>query len=161
METEDMFKLGKWAMWFAAILFTINLLASNVSAQDCESYDLYGAVTDDAGKMLPGALVEILDATTKELAKPDTGEKKVPRVVTGKDGRYALFILDLPNIQNGQDFILRISRSGFISHEERINIFYCGFKRDAKLVRAKPSGNSKIKTKRSIKKRVSPKGARR
>lgn len=148
-----MFTLNSPIKWIAGAIFTINMLASAAPAQDCETYDLYGAVTTGAGKVVPGALVEVLDVQTKELIKPKAGSKVVPKIITGSDGRYTLFILDLPNIQNGQDFILRVSKSGFITREEKINIYLCGFKEDVRMVRSKQLAKSKTKMKGSRKAR--------
>ena len=138
---------------FLVTIFTINLLAAAASAQDCETYDLSGVVTDEVGKAVRGALVELLDVQTKEVIKPNPSSKAVPKIISGSDGRYMFSVLDLPNIENGQDFIFRVSKSGFITHEEKINIYLCGFKRDVKIVKSEQSGKSKTKKKRSGKAR--------
>ena len=129
--------------WFLVAVFTFSLLATAASAQECEYYDLYGAVTNEAGKAVKGARVELLDVRTKELINLNPGAKAVPRIMSGSDGRYTFSILGLPNIQNGHDFLLRVSKSGFIAHEEKINIYHCGFKRDIKLMKSKQSGKKK------------------
>ena len=153
-----MLKLKMSLKWFVGIICTIILLAATASAQDCDTYDLYGAVTDEAGKAVQGALVELHDVQTKELIKrgPGPSSKAVTKIMSGSDGRYVLSILGLPNITNGQDFLLRVSKSGFIAHEEKINIYLCGFKRDIRMVKSEPSGKSKQKTKRSRKARRGP-----
>ena len=150
-----MIKLKMSLRWFVCIIFTIILLAATASAQDCDTYDLYGAVTDEAGKAVQGALVEFLDVQTKEPIKrgPGASSKAVTKIMSGSDGRYVISILGLPNIMNGQDFLLRVSKSGFIAHEEKINIGLCGFRRDITIVKSKQPGKSKTKTRRSRKAR--------
>jgi hypothetical protein len=148
-----MFTLGRTVKRFGSGIFVVTLLVSVASAQDCETYDLYGVVTDVSGKTLQGALVEILDIQTRALVKPNPGSREVTSISSGNDGRYSLSVLDLPNIQNGQDFILRVSKSGFVAHEEKINIYYCGLKRDVKIEKSKQSGKAKIKIKRTRKAR--------
>lgn len=140
-----MFTLKRSIKRFLCTIFTIHLLAAAASAQDCETYDLYGAVTDEAGKAVKGAFVEILDVQTKELIKPSATFKVVPKVMSGSDGRYVVSILGLPNIQNGQDFILRVSKSGFIAHKEKINIYLCGFKRDVRMVAHMPNNEKGVR----------------
>jgi hypothetical protein len=140
-------------------VITISILAANTSAQDCDSYDAYGVVTDSAGKAISGARVEFLDAQTKLPVKPAPDSPQydlVQNTATRSDGSYVISILGLPNIQNGQDFIFRVSAAGFVSHEEKVNIYLCGFKRDVKLVRPKPPAKSKAKTKHTRKRRPTP-----
>jgi hypothetical protein len=151
-----MLTLKRSLKWFLGTIFTINLLAAAASGQDCETYDLYGAVTDEAGKAVQGALVELLDVQTKELITLNPSSKAVPKIMSGSDGRYVLSILGVPNIENGQDFLLRVSKSGFIAREEKINIYLCGFKRDIKMVKSAQSGKSKPRMTRSRRARRRP-----
>jgi hypothetical protein len=50
-------------------IFTVVLVSGNVSAQDCQTYDLYGAVTDENEKPIQGALIELLEVQTKKPIK--------------------------------------------------------------------------------------------
>ena len=138
--------------FFLFTIFIVNLLTAAASAQDCETYDSYGVVTDEAGKAVQGALVELLDVKTKELIKLNPSTKAVAKIISGSDGRYVFSVLGLPNIENGQDFIFRVSKSGFITHEEKVNVYLCGFKRDVKMAKSEQS-KSKTKKKRSRKAR--------
>lgn len=151
-----MLTLKRSLKWFLGTIFTINLLAAAAPAQDCETYDLYGAVTNEAGKAVQGALVELLDVQTKKLIKLSPSSKAAPKTMSGSDGRYVFSVLGLPNMENGQDFLLRVSKSGFVAHEEKINIYLCGFERDVKMVKSKQSGKSKTKMKPSRKARRGP-----
>jgi hypothetical protein len=129
---------------WASVMCGVCLLAGSAFAQDCETYDLHGAITNKQGKPIKGALVDLLDAKSKELIKIDRWDKPMPKVKSGLDGSYGISVIDLPSYsqRNGTTYVLRVSAPGFTSHEQKIDIGQCGFKLDIKLVKTKrPVGN--------------------
>ena len=124
---------------FFGLMSVAGLLGGSAFAQDCETYDLHGAVTSKQGKPIKGALVDLLDAKSKELIKIDRWDKPMRKVKSGPDGSYGISVIDLPsyNQRDGTTYVLRVSAPGFTSHEQKIDIEQCGFKLDIRLAKRK------------------------
>jgi hypothetical protein len=118
----------------------VSMFTIGAFAQDCETYDLHGAVTSEQGKPITGALVDLLDYESRKPIKSDRWGKPMAKVVSSRDGIYGISVINLPNYsQQGSKvaYLLRVTAAGFTTYERRVDIELCGFKLDIKLTKTK------------------------
>ena len=123
-----------------SVLWLVSILTIGAFAQDCETYDLHGAVTSEQGKPIRGALVDLLDYESRKPIKSDRWGKLMTKVVSSRDGIYGISVINLPNYsQQGSKvtYLLRVTAAGFTPYEQRVDIELCGFKLDIKLTKTK------------------------
>lgn len=123
-----------------SVLWLVSIFTIDAFAQDCETYDLHGAVTSEQGKPVIGALVDLLDYESRKPIKSDRWGKPMAKVLSGRDGSYRISVINLPNYsQQGSKvtYLLRVTAAGFAPYEQRLDIELCGFKLDINLTKTK------------------------
>ena len=131
---KSMGRIGVSVFWVVSV-YTVGGFA-----QDCETYDLHGAVTSEQGKPIRGASVDLLEYESKRSIKLDRWGKPMAKVLSGRAGGYAISVINLPNYSqqgNKATYLLRVTAAGFTSYEQRVDIELCGFKLDIKLTKTK------------------------
>ena len=123
-----------------SVFSLISIFTIGAFAQDCETYDLHGALTSEQGKPIRGASVDLLEYESKRSIKLDRWGKPMAKVLSGRAGGYAISVINLPNYsQQGSKatYLLRVTAAGFTTYEQRVDIELCGFKLDIKLTKTK------------------------
>jgi tetratricopeptide (TPR) repeat protein len=131
--------------WNIILAFAICWFVAAAHAQTCGPSHLAGFVTDEAGKAVPGAKIEVLEVKTKGPIKQSEKNDNDTATDTATDGSYSLrgwyaYVFD--------GIIVRVTAPGFISHEETIHFSHCNRCLHVKLARAEqPSDGSRTKGK--------------